>query len=115
MKGLLLSLALLLLVISLIVADSLAVGAAVEKLETAISEAEQNGIETAETLWESYRFLFTVSLPRYLIEDMEEGLLSLRLALEGEDAEDKKKEKEELLLCLSLIRRRALPHLAEFL
>ena len=115
MKGLLFSLALLLIFIGLIVADSLAIGNAVEKLENAVLEVEQSGIEVLETLWSGYRFLFTVSLPRHLIEDMEEGMLSLRLALGGEDAEDTKKEKEELLLCLSLMRRKALPPLAEFL
>ena len=120
MKGLLIATLLFVLFFSLILADALTVASKMSEISdlsatvTANTESASKVAHIKQTLKEN-RFLFSVSLPLFHLEELEGKILALELAVRKGAALDVEKEKEALALCIERIKRTVLPTLAELL
>ena len=118
-KGLFLSLLLFVLLCGAILADALFVTRATDRMHASLAdfdaaettEAQEEALGALETEFSRSRFLFSVSLPLTVVHETEKQLTALRTA-EGEHIQT---EKEALSLCLTQMRRIALPDMAQIL
>lgn len=116
MRGLLLAILCLLLLSGLILADALLVKRAVTAMEEALDtvSADEDGecaVNELKQALERHRFLLSVSLPLAYIDEAEEKVVALALAVNKRLESETQKEKEALSLCLAKMRKGALPTL----
>ncbi|MBO7171006.1 MAG: hypothetical protein J6W28_07515 [Clostridia bacterium] len=116
MKGLLLALLLFLLLSGLLLADALFVEHTVSAMEQtlfSVSADEEGARKVSELkqMIERHRFLLSISLPLAFIDEAEEKLVSLTLAVGKGLEKETQKEKEALSLCFAKMRKGALPTL----
>ena len=120
MKGLVISLLLLLVLCGLILLDAFLVSRAINDIEAALANvsAPEEAIAATETIrnvLQRKHFLLAISLPLELLEEAEAQALALSHAVKNEQSAEVQKEKEALSLCLSRMRRGVLPTWSELL